>query len=152
MIADALKLSVYFGESVTAGLEPSDDALMRALQRRGISTRQGTHAVHLLAYYRHRYGVAAEDFPQSLDADRTSLSLPIFPEMTEQHGHTMRNGMRSPVALRHVWRSDQDRQTRQSTQGIGRHIGMPVERVADDPPRDGARGGSAPHRRPCYPG
>jgi len=38
MIADALKLSVYFGESVTAGSELSADALMRALQRRGVAT------------------------------------------------------------------------------------------------------------------
>jgi len=38
MIADALKLSVYFGESVTAGPELASDALMRALQRRGVAT------------------------------------------------------------------------------------------------------------------
>jgi PII-like signaling protein len=38
MIADALKLSVYFGESVTAGPDLASDALMRALQRRGIAT------------------------------------------------------------------------------------------------------------------
>ena len=37
MIADALKLSVYFGESVTAGPELAGDALMRALQRRGVA-------------------------------------------------------------------------------------------------------------------
>src|SRR5919108_3748854 len=58
------------------------DDVAVALQRRGISTRQGTHAVHLLAYYRRKYDVAAEDFPNSLDADRNSLSLPIFPAMT----------------------------------------------------------------------
>jgi PII-like signaling protein len=38
MIADALKLSVYFGESVTTGPSLASDALMRALQRRGIAT------------------------------------------------------------------------------------------------------------------
>jgi PII-like signaling protein len=38
MIADALKLCVYFGESVTTGPELSGDALIRALQRRGVAT------------------------------------------------------------------------------------------------------------------
>jgi PII-like signaling protein len=38
MIADALKLSVYFGESVSAGPLPSSDDLIRRLERRGIAT------------------------------------------------------------------------------------------------------------------
>jgi PII-like signaling protein len=37
MIADALKLSVYYGESVTAGPLPASEALMRGLERRGIA-------------------------------------------------------------------------------------------------------------------
>jgi PII-like signaling protein len=38
MIADALKLSVYFGESLTAGSATSSEVLMRGLERRGIAT------------------------------------------------------------------------------------------------------------------
>lgn len=37
MIADALKLSVYYGESVAAGPLPATEALMRGLERRGIA-------------------------------------------------------------------------------------------------------------------
>jgi PII-like signaling protein len=37
MIADALKLSVYFGESVTAGPLLASEALIRGLERRGIA-------------------------------------------------------------------------------------------------------------------
>ena len=40
--------------------------LMDRLERAGIATRQGTHAVHTLAYYRNRYGFKADDFPASL--------------------------------------------------------------------------------------
>jgi perosamine synthetase len=70
------------------------DEVAVALQRRGISTRQGTHAVHLLAYYRRRYEIAAEDFPRSLDADRNSLSLPIFPAMTAEEQEYVIAGLR----------------------------------------------------------
>ena len=38
MIADALKLSVYFGDSVTAGRLPASVALMRRLAQRGIAS------------------------------------------------------------------------------------------------------------------
>ena len=70
------------------------DEVAVALQRRGISTRQGTHAVHLLAYYRRKYSVAAQDFPHSLDADRNSLSLPIFPAMTPEEQDYVIAGLR----------------------------------------------------------
>ena len=70
------------------------DEVAVALQRRGISTRQGTHAVHLLVYYRRRYDIAAEDFPRSLDADRNSLSLPIFPAMTAEEQNYVIAGLR----------------------------------------------------------
>jgi dTDP-4-amino-4,6-dideoxygalactose transaminase len=68
------------------------DELAASLQQRGIATRQGTHAVHLLAYYRKKYDLAPEDFPQSLSADRDSLSLPIFPSMSaEEQAYVVAN-------------------------------------------------------------
>ena len=52
--------------------------LMDRLERVGLATRQGTHAVHTLAYYRDRYGFNPNDFPASLMADRLSLALPLY--------------------------------------------------------------------------
>jgi dTDP-4-amino-4,6-dideoxygalactose transaminase len=49
----------------------------------GIATRQGTHAVHMLGYYRRRYGLRPEDFPAAWAADRLTLALPLFPSMEE---------------------------------------------------------------------
>jgi perosamine synthetase len=34
--------------------------------------------VHLLTYYRTKYGLAPEDFPNAYAADRCSISLPLF--------------------------------------------------------------------------
>ncbi len=58
--------------------------LMATLEQRGISTRQGTHAVTTLGLYQTRYGVRAEDFPVALMADRLSLSLPLYAQMTDE--------------------------------------------------------------------
>ncbi|WP_104722373.1 DegT/DnrJ/EryC1/StrS family aminotransferase [Helicobacter mesocricetorum] len=57
--------------------------LMQKLESLGISTRQGTHAVHTLGYYHHKYSLKEEDFLVSLAADRLSISLPLYPQMRE---------------------------------------------------------------------
>lgn len=50
----------------------------------GIQTRPGTHAVHRLGYYRDKYGLQAEDFPEAASAEDTTITLPIFPGMSER--------------------------------------------------------------------
>jgi perosamine synthetase len=57
--------------------------LMLELEEKGIATRQGTQAVHTTTYYRERYGLSPEDFPNSYIADRLSLALPLYPQMSE---------------------------------------------------------------------
>ncbi|MDH4182698.1 MAG: DegT/DnrJ/EryC1/StrS family aminotransferase [Nitrospinota bacterium] len=52
--------------------------LMARLEEKGVTVRQGTHAVHTLGYYREKYGLKEEDFPSSLEADRLSLTLPLY--------------------------------------------------------------------------
>ena len=57
--------------------------LMARLEAKGISTRQGTHAPVTLAYYASKYGLQPEQFPSAFVADRLSLALPLYPQMTE---------------------------------------------------------------------
>lgn len=57
---------------------------MDSLQQRGISTRPATHAVHMLSFYREKYGLAPEDFPGAYAANHCSISLPLFHGMTEE--------------------------------------------------------------------
>lgn len=59
------------------------NALMERLEDRGIATRQGTQAVHVLGYYRRKYGLQPSDFPNTYLADRLSLTLPLYAQMTD---------------------------------------------------------------------
>lgn len=59
------------------------NSLMARLEDAGISTRQGTQAVHTLGYYRQKYHLKAEDFPMAYIADRLTLTLPLYVQMTE---------------------------------------------------------------------
>ena len=57
--------------------------LMQWLANIGVQTRQGTHAVHTLGYYGDKYGLTNKQFPNSFIADRTSIALPLYPQMTD---------------------------------------------------------------------
>lgn len=60
------------------------NALMDRLQDAGISTRPGTHAVHMLGYYRERFGLKADDFPVARDCDRCSMAIPLHNRMSAE--------------------------------------------------------------------
>ena len=53
------------------------------LQDRGIATRPGTHAVHMLGYYRNRFGLRPDDFPVARDCSSQSMAIPLHSRMTE---------------------------------------------------------------------
>ncbi|MDQ1911288.1 DegT/DnrJ/EryC1/StrS family aminotransferase [Paenibacillus sp. GD4] len=58
--------------------------LLAGLEELGISTRQGTHAVHMLGYYKEQYGYTPRDLPVSYTADRLSITLPLYVQMTDE--------------------------------------------------------------------
>lgn len=57
---------------------------MDALQKKGVSTRPATHAVHMLQYYREKYEVIPEDFPNAYLANECSISFPLFNGLKEE--------------------------------------------------------------------
>ena len=57
---------------------------MDELQTKGISTRPATHAVHMLTYYREKYCLKPEDFPNAYLANDCSISMPLFHGMTNE--------------------------------------------------------------------
>jgi perosamine synthetase len=58
------------------------NAIMAALETKGIITRQGTHAPPHLHYYAEKYGITPSDFPNAYLAERLSLTLPLYAQMT----------------------------------------------------------------------
>jgi perosamine synthetase len=61
---------------------PRND-IMAELHRRGVATRPGTHAVHMLGAYRERFGHAVDDFPAARDCERDTMAIPLHNRMTE---------------------------------------------------------------------
>ena len=68
---------------------PRDD-IMETLQARGVATRPGTHAVHMLGYYRNGLGLRPEDYPGSLDCARNTMAIPLHNQMTsDDYAHVV---------------------------------------------------------------
>lgn len=65
-------------------LNEQRDALMVRLEEQGIATRQGTHAPVFTAFYREKYRFHPQQFPNAYMAEKLSLALPIYPQLTEQ--------------------------------------------------------------------
>lgn len=58
--------------------------IMEHLQRKGISTRPGTHAIHLLGFYRDRLGTAPDDLPNARDCDAHTMAIPLHNRMVTE--------------------------------------------------------------------
>ena len=73
----------------------SRNEIMERLQQNGISTRPGTHAVHMLNFYRDRYGIAPEDFPGARIANDRSMAIPLHNRMSSEDYEYVVEVMRS---------------------------------------------------------
>ena len=107
LLAERRRLALRYSE-LLSGIEefivPTDDAghtyqsyvirlrdydrecrnlIMEYLAEKDIQTRPGTHAVHRLGYYAKRYALDPANFPNACRAEDTSITLPIFPDMSE---------------------------------------------------------------------
>ncbi len=65
-------------------LAMSRDELAESLAAAGIGTSVHYKPLHLMSYYRDFYGLGVDDFPVSSKRYMTSLSLPIYPDLSDE--------------------------------------------------------------------
>jgi dTDP-4-amino-4,6-dideoxygalactose transaminase len=73
---------VTYVDPVTAPVHRND--IMDRLQQKGVATRPGTHAVHLLGYYRERFGLQPDDYPGARDCDANTMAIPLHNRMSPE--------------------------------------------------------------------
>jgi dTDP-4-amino-4,6-dideoxygalactose transaminase len=71
---------------------------MERLAELKIQTRPGTHAVHRLGYYVNKYGLRPEQFPNACRAEDTTITLPIFPGMSDEQQKFVVDNIRANLA------------------------------------------------------
>lgn len=63
---------------------PERDGLLARLHENGISSRPGTHAIHMLDFYKRTFGYKKEDYPNSLICARDTVALPLHSHMVQE--------------------------------------------------------------------
>jgi perosamine synthetase len=71
------------------------DGVVRALGEIGIPSKPYFPAVHLMSYYRERFGHREGEFPVCEDVAARSIALPFFPQMSEGQVARVAEGLRS---------------------------------------------------------
>jgi perosamine synthetase len=59
------------------------DETIRGLRMRGVQSKPYLPAIHLMSYYRERFGHRPGEFPVCEDVAERSLALPFYPQLTE---------------------------------------------------------------------
>jgi perosamine synthetase len=62
----------------------SRNEIMEKLQEQGISTRPGTHAVHMLNFYAEKYNLKPTDYPGAQAANDLSMAIPLHNRMVAE--------------------------------------------------------------------
>jgi perosamine synthetase len=78
------------------------DEAVRALRERGIDSKPYLPAIHLMSFYRERFGHREGEFPVCEDVAARSLALPFFPELGEGEVERVAGALREVLAARPV--------------------------------------------------
>ncbi len=78
----------------------SRDAMVTYLQEQGIGCAVNYRAVHVLRYFRETFGFKPGDFPVALDIGERTITLPLYPRMSEDDVRLVCNTLRQGLAAR----------------------------------------------------
>jgi perosamine synthetase len=71
------------------------DDTVRALREHGVQSKPYLPAIHLMSFYRERFGHRPGEFPVCEDVAERSLALPFFPELTQGEAERVADALRA---------------------------------------------------------
>jgi perosamine synthetase len=74
------------------------DAAVTAMRERGVDTKPYLPAIHLMSFYRERFGHREGEFPVCEDVAARSLALPFFPQLTDGEVERVVAALREVIA------------------------------------------------------
>jgi perosamine synthetase len=73
------------------------DRVIEALQQRGVQSKPYLPAIHLMSFYRERFGHREGEFPVCEGIAARSIALPFFPRMTEGQVEQVAQALRAAL-------------------------------------------------------
>ena len=77
---------------------PGRDEVVRALMRAGVQSKPYLPAIHLMSFYRERFGHREGEFPVCEDVAARSVALPFFPDLAEGEVERVAEALRGVIA------------------------------------------------------
>jgi len=74
------------------------DEVIRRMRTRDIETTLGTYGMHLQPYFRERFGIPDEALPHTTRAHHQALTLPLYPQLTENDMDAITDALRLSIA------------------------------------------------------
>jgi len=74
------------------------DVTIERMRASGIESKPYLPAIHLMSFYRERFGHREGEFPVCEDVAARSIALPFFPEMTEGQVADVKKGLKAVLA------------------------------------------------------
>jgi perosamine synthetase len=74
------------------------DAAVVSMRERGVDTKPYLPAIHLMSFYRERFGHREGEFPVCEDVARRSLALPFFGELSDGEAEQVAQALRAVIA------------------------------------------------------
>ncbi|MEA2350374.1 MAG: perosamine synthetase [Thermoleophilaceae bacterium] len=74
------------------------DRVIEGLRERGVDSKPYLPAIHLMTFYRERFGHREGEFPVCEDVAARSLALPFFPGLSESQVARVAEGLRATIA------------------------------------------------------
>lgn len=75
---------LFMLQIVPSKLTISRDQFMQELLNRGIGVSHHFRPLHLMSYYKKKYGLKPEDFPIALQKSKETFSIPIYPALSDE--------------------------------------------------------------------
>ena len=91
---------------MTIWVDPAHrDGILGELQNRGIGVAVNYRPVHLMAYYRERFGFRPGDLPDAEKIGARTISLPLYPQLTEEEVERVVRAVYGAVAAHRTGRA-----------------------------------------------
>ena len=88
----------WFVYVVQVPADADRDRVIEGLRERGVDSKPYMPVIHLMSFYRDRFGHREGEFPVAEDVSRRSLALPFFPELTESEVEQVAGALREALA------------------------------------------------------
>jgi perosamine synthetase len=75
------------------------DSAVTGMRERGVDSKPYLPAIHLMSFYRERFGHKEGDFPVCEDVAARSLALPFFPQLTHGEAEQVVEALRDVIGL-----------------------------------------------------